>query len=478
MAANLTRREKRRALLKSAAATALLLFRRPAEAKALGYPRSMEGPMIGAPGPNHFTVWVRASGEFEVQLEWSRRADFSEPVVADRAPAVAANDYIVTLRASRLEPATAYYYRLRFDGAIDRHQPLPHRTRTMAAGNADFTVAFGSCCRIQYDDRQRIFDVVRQLDPDLFLWLGDNVYADSDQPEVHADLYRRGRVVPSLAPLLRSVPQLAIWDDHDFGYNDSDARSPVRDAILRVFKRYWANPSYGEPDNPGVYFKHSHGAVDFFLLDGRYYRDPSDGPEVPGRTMLGPRQKQWLKEQLAASRATFKVLVSGTGWSAAERHADGDSWAVYSAERDEILDFIRDRGIGGVFGISGDSHMGELNCIPRSEAGGYDFYDFCSSPLVQVPAVRFINQMPEVRVRPVWNRTTNVGLLTFRTSGRPSVEMRLFNDAGESVWAPLRLAPEDLVNGVRTWDRLSDRGELRRLERHRQGRGYYGLDPR
>jgi alkaline phosphatase D len=473
-----TTRLLRRAFLKSAAGAALFTFLPGAWAKVLGYPRALEGPMVGAPGPRHFTVWTRASGEFEVELEWSRRRDFADAVKADRARASAAGDYCVVLRATGLDPATTYYYRLRYAGEIDRFQPLPHRTRTMPEGAADFSVAFGSCCRVQYDSRQRIFDVVQRLEPDLFLWLGDNVYGDSDQPEAHADLYRRGRVVESLVPVLRSVPQLAIWDDHDFGFNDSDGTNPAKEGMLALFKRYWANPAYGEPGNPGVYFRHSHGGVDFFFLDGRYHRDPSGAPEAERRTMLGARQKQWLKDALVASRAAFKVLVSGTGWSVAERHEGGDSWARYTAERDEILDFIRDNRIAGVFGISGDSHMGELNCVPRSEAGGYDLYDFCSSPLAQVPAARFLDQMPEVRARPVWNRTANVGVLSFRMGAEPTVEMSLYNDAGESVWKPLVLKASDLSNGVRSWDRLSDRGELARLKRYREGRGYYGADPR
>ena len=473
-----TTRLLRRAFLKSAAGAALFSFLPDAWAKVLGYPRALQGPMVGAPGARHFSVWVRASGEFEVELEVSRGRDFADAVKADRAQARAASDYCVVLRASGLEPGTSYYYRLRYAGEADRHQPLPHRTRTLPEGRADFTIAFGSCCRVQYDDRQRVFDVVRKLEPDVFAWLGDNVYGDSDQPEVHADMYRRGRVVESLAPLLASTPQLAIWDDHDFGYNDSDGSHPAKRQMLELFKRYWANPAYGEPDNPGVYFKQSIGGVDFFFLDGRYHRDPPVGPQTQGRTMLGARQKQWLKDGLAASTAPFKVLASGTGWSLAERYPGGDSWAVFRAERDEILDFIRDRGIGGVFGISGDSHMGELNCVPRSAEGAYDFYDFCSSPLAQVPAARFIEQMPEVRARPVWNRTPNVGVLAFRMGARPSVEMRLYNDAGESVWKPLVLTPADLSIGARTWDRLSDRRELERLERHQKGRGYYGVDPR
>ena len=466
----------RRAFLKGAALAAPFFFAQRAFAKALGYPRSMQGPMVGAPGPTHFTVWARASGEFEVQLEWSKDRDFTAPIVADRATARASEDFCVVLRARGLEPSTSYFYRLRYDGALDRFQRLPHRTRTAPAGPRDFRVAFGSCCRTQGDDRQRIFSVVQQLEPDLFLWLGDNIYGDSDQAAIHADLYRRGREVESLIPLLRSTPQLAIWDDHDFGYNDSDGKNPAKAAILKNFKRYWANPSYGEADNPGIYFKYSYGAVDFFMLDNRYHRDPSEFPEPAGRTMLGKRQKEWLKAGLAASRAPFKVLASGGGWSTAEREPGGDSWAVYLSERNEILDFIRDRGITGVFCISGDSHMGELNCIPRSEVGAYDIYDFCSSPLAQVPAIRYLTQIPELRARAVWARTENVGLLSFRMGEHPSVTMELYNTAGESVWKPMVLTPGDLSNGKRTWDRLSDPAELQRRERHRSGRGYFGDD--
>src|SRR3546814_11583182 len=72
---------------------------------------------------------------------------------------------------------------------------------------------------------------------------------------------------------------------------------------------------------------------------------------------------------------------------------------------------------GGVVCISGDSHMGELNCIPRSQQGGYDIYDFCSSPLAQMPAAKNTRQAPEVRVRDTWTRSVNVGLMRFDMTG-------------------------------------------------------------
>jgi alkaline phosphatase D len=469
---------RRRDLLSAAGLSSLFLALPRAFARTLGYPRALQGPMLGSPGPGHITIWVRASGAFAVRLEVATDRDFHQVVRSVEAPALQENDCCVTIRADGLQPGTAYWYRLKYDGQDDRYQPLPYRARTAPEGDAAFTVAFGSCCRIQYDPHQRIWHTVRALEPDMFLWLGDNIYADSDQPAAITDLYARGRTVPSLEPLLRSVPQLATWDDHDFGYNDSDRHSPFREQSLRLFNRFWANPSSGEPGNPGVYCKQHYGGVDFFILDGRYHRDSTDRTDDAGKSMLGSRQKEWLKRELKASRTPFKVLAIGGGWSSAEHEKGGDSWAVYMTERNEIFDFIRDEGIGGVVCISGDSHMGELNCIPWSERGGYDIYDFCSSPLAQVPASKHTRQVPEVRVRDVWTRTVNVGCLRFDLTGdTPRLVFTLHDDLGEPVWEPLSLTPGDLRNGVSTWREKSDPTELERLERFKRGGGYYGFDP-
>ena len=470
-------RPNRRNFLQGGLAGWILATAPSAFAKVLGYPRSFAGPMVGAPGPEHFTVWVKTTGAFPIQLEYSLEPNFRTVLKGSTASAGPNNNYCVTVRADGLRPATRYYYRLRFNGELDRYQPLPFHTTTAPAGAADFTVAFGSCCRIQFDRDQPIWNVVRQIDPDLFLWLGDNIYADSDSPQLLSEYYTRQRVVASLEPLIRSTPQLAIWDDHDFGFNDSDGQNPIKRESLKVFQDYWANPAYGSDGVPGIWFKQSFGGVDFFFLDGRYHRDPSAAPEKPTKTMLGPAQKAWLKSELSKSQAIFKVLVSGGGWSFAEANGGGDSWAVYKHERNEIFDFIRDRKISGVVCISGDSHMGELNCIPRSAQGGYDIYDMCSSPLAQMPAVKQLDQVPEMRVRDVWSRSVNVGVMRFEMGATPRLTYTLHDVLGDPIWDPLVLTPADLRNGVRSWDRLADPNELKRLQRYKAGRGYYGSDP-
>jgi alkaline phosphatase D len=224
----------------------------------------------------------------------------------------------------------------------------------------------------------------------------------------------------------------------------------MRDGALQVFRNYWANPAFGIDGTPGVFFRHSHGGVDFFLLDGRYYRDPNVAPDGPQKTMLGAGQKAWLKSELAASRAPFKILASGSGWSKGDG-PQGDTWAAFLHERDELFDFIRDHGIGGVVLLSGDTHAGELNCMQWSERGGYDLYDLVSSPLAQFPTATWMDLVPEHRVRPVYARGTNFGVLDFACEPEPSLTFTLRDERGDAVWTPLRLSASELVNGRSTW---------------------------
>jgi len=441
---------RRRTLLKTSGAV-LAAWPFAGWARALGYPRLMQGPLIGAPGANHITVWARVSGTLPVQVEYSTDRDFRSTKTTEPVTAKAETDFIVVTRIEGLAPDTTYYYRVLVDGVVDRYQPTPYATRTAPAGPTDFRVAFGSCARFAWDSEQRIFDGVMTQTPDLFFWLGDNVYADTEAPQMIAEELRRQRNVQRMQPLIRSVPQLAIWDDHDFGYNNSDGAShPGKLEALEVFRRYWPNPAFGLPATPGVFFDYSYGGIDFFFLDGRFYRDPNSAPDGPGKKFLGPGQTAWLKERLLASRAPFKVLVCGSGWSSADG-PEGDTWSAFLTERNALFDFIRDRQITGVVLLSGDSHVGELNCIPRSEQGGYDLYDLVSSPLANAMSDSWAKQQPEARLRNVYVRGPNFGLLEFRHAPEPTLTFTLRDASGASVWKPLTLTARQLRNGVSSW---------------------------
>jgi alkaline phosphatase D len=248
----------RRGFLGSTLAAALL---RPLRgfAAAPGYPRLMEGPMIGATGVDSITFWGRASGEFDVEVEYSTDRFLGATQKSAPVRARAADDFTVRIAVGGLAPATRYYYRLLVDGIPDRYRLTPFVARTAPAGAAPFRLAFGSCARHQLDAEQPIFRAISAAEPDVFVWLGDNIYADSVSEWVFAEDYRRQRAIASTLPLMRGVPQLAIWDDHDFGLNNSDRTNPVREAALAAFRKYWANPAYGQADDPGVYFQYDWG---------------------------------------------------------------------------------------------------------------------------------------------------------------------------------------------------------------------------
>jgi len=437
--------------------------------------RVTQGPMLGTVDDDRALVWARVGGEHDVQIEVTDAEGRIElgPVVRSSV----ADDYCVALPTPLLSADSRYRYRIMIDGIEDEYlkdQP-PTYLRTAPAGPAQFTVAFGSCAKFQDDPVQDVWKGVEHIDPDLFFWLGDNVYIDSLHESVMQECYQRQRDILNARDVLRRIPQLATWDDHDFGLNDHDRRNPVKDKALTVFKQYWANPSYGEADNPGTYYRYQYGGVDFFFLDGRYYRDPNDEPDIRGKTMLGKRQLEWLKEGLAASDAPFKVLVSGSGFSQGKGPL-GDSWASHQAERDALFNFIVDRDITGVVLISGDTHVGEFNCIPWSEQGGYDFYELVSSPLAQkTEKGEWTARRPEIRLRQVYARTVNVGVLTFdMTADDPTVTMTLHDEQGLPVWwKPVTLAASELVNGRGTWRSHIDRLSLRRHESWKAGGSYY-----
>jgi alkaline phosphatase D len=453
-------KSNRRALLKVGAAT-MALGSLPGRSwsKTFGYPRLLQGPMLGPAGTGALSVWARASGVYPVAVQYATSPDMADARTSPAVQATLENDLTVVVRVEGLKPGTTYWYRVLVNGEVDRYRIQPSIARTAPNRPQSFRVGFGSCARIARDPDQRIFRVVDAQTPDLFFWLGDNVYADAETEEAFADEYRRQRSVTSLQRVIRSIPQLAIWDDHDFGYNNGDGEFPYKDRSLAVFKRYWANPAYGQPDNPGVYFEYSYAGIDFFFLDGRYYRTPNAAPDGPEKSFLGKAQTRWLRERLLASRAPFKILACGSGWSMADG-TTGDTWAAFRTERDALFDFIRDRRIEGVVCLSGDSHVGELNCIPWSEKGGYDIYDLVSSPLAQPTDSSWVTQSPEVRMRPVYAGGPNFGLLEFALGETPKLTFSLFNEAGDSAWKPFTLTPADLKNGVSSWKGKIDEKEL------------------
>ncbi|MBA3939960.1 MAG: hypothetical protein C0520_01990 [Sphingopyxis sp.] len=453
---------RRNFLAAAAAAGAATSLPAWGETNPEGTPRLMLGPMVGAVTQDSVPIWMQLSGDyFDALVEYS-----TDPLSGpwQRTPpqrARAEDNYTLVIRIEGLRPDTVYHYRVVANGKQDKYlrDTPPQQVRTAPAGPARFRVAFGSCARIQSDPEQPIWKAVAQYRPDLFFWLGDNIYGDSIVPATLVAEYQRQRFVPGFQPIGRSVPQLAIWDDHDYGLDNFDRTNPIRDQALKIFGQFWANPAVGLPDTPGVFFDYNYGGVDFIFVDGRYHRAPDADEDTPQKEFLGKGQFEWLQQRLLASRAPFKVIACGSGWSRF-KGPGGDSWAAYQHERTRLFNFIRDNKIRGVVLLSGDTHFPYVACAPWSERGGYDLYDLVSSALAQIIAEapggmeeRIATRMlPDRMIRPPLLGVNNAGIIDFDLTGPvPTLSFNVINIRGRALYSPLVLRADELINGTSSW---------------------------
>lgn len=426
-----------------------------------GTPRVMLGPMVGAVTQTGAPIWAQLSGDyFDAAIEYTTNP-IAGPWQRTRPQRARAEDgYALILRMENLQPDTTYHYRVIANGKVDKYQRdrLPSTVRTAPAKPKRFRVAFGSCARVQNDAEQPIWRAVAQYEPDLFFWLGDNIYGDTTTPAILAQEYQRQRFVPSFQLIGRNVPQLAIWDDHDNGLDNFDRTNPIKTDALRIFKQFWANPYYGSANTPGCFFDYAYGGVDFFFLDDRYYRAPDADEDTPTKEFLGKGQFDWLQQKLKASRAPFKVISCGSGWSRF-KGVGGDSWSAYQHERTRLFNFIRDNKINGVVLLSGDTHFPYVACAPWSEQGGYDFYDLVSSALAQMLGddadgldKRYEAMLPDRMIREPMLNINNAGIIDFdMNSDAPMLTFNVIDTRGKVLYTPVTIRADELVNGVSSW---------------------------
>lgn len=269
-------------------------------------------------------------------------------------------------------------------------------------------IAFGSCA--DQDKPLPIFDSIVAAKPELFLFLGDNIYADIDQKtgklvpaaKITTDLIRsKYDILAGLAgfqKLKAACPFLATWDDHDFGHNDAGGDFKLKAESQRLFLDFFGATA----DDPrraqeGVYTAAVYGPpgkrVQVIVLDTRYHRSkltrakaPPPGEKVPpyvpnddpAATVLGEAQWTWLEAQL--KQPAEVRLVASSIQLVADEHGY-EKWANFPKERDRFYALVRKTGATGVVVLSGDRHHGEISLDP--DRAGYPLYDVTSSGLNQ-----------------------------------------------------------------------------------------------
>lgn len=295
-------------------------------------------------------------------------------------------------------------------------------------------IAFGSCS----DPREPMpaLDVATALEPDVFLWLGDNVYADTTLPHVMRTRYAELAAADAFLRLRDRAHFLATWDDHDYGQNDAGKEYPMRAASRDIFLEFWQEPASSERwDRDGIYTSYTYEAggrrLQIILLDTRYHRDaltPNDGTGLNDylpstdeeRTLLGEAQWAWLETELMAP-ADLRLIASSI--QLGHSYNGYESWTLFPHERRRFVELIAATRAERVLVLSGDVHWGELSRLPVAD--GYDLYDVTASginqdwPFVAANDHRIGEAVPE----------HNVGLLTIDWQAA-TVETSLYDVTG------------------------------------------------
>ena len=325
-------------------------------AAAAAGPHLDPGPMIGHVGPNEMRLWLRATGPCVPAVRIGEQEDLSDARVVTGDRLATDNDFCGTLIVTNLKPATRYFYTVLLDNQPALHRPhASFTTAPLPGAKSHVRIAFVSCVgHFGHEAAAAWGDLAARTNFDLLLMLGDNHYANTTHAHHQRQAYYSHRRPAGFQEIAQRTPVYGIWDDHDFAGNDSDRTVKGKDEVLVLFKQFWANPSFGQPDDPGVYFKFTWGDLDFFMLDGRYHRSPNHAKDDGSKTMLGHAQLAWLKRELLASKARVKFLGSGSEWQSTG-HAD--SWGSYRREREDLFTFIDQNRITGVLLLSGDRHF-------------------------------------------------------------------------------------------------------------------------
>ncbi|WP_431122225.1 alkaline phosphatase D family protein [Flagellimonas flava] len=276
--------------------------------------------------------------------------------------------------------------------------------------NPTFRIAFGSCNKQDMDNP--FWDDILDLDPQLWIWGGDNIYADTDDMELLKSMYDKQNKVEGYALLKSKIPVIGTWDDHDYGLNDGGEEFTMKDGSQEQFLDFMeVAPENGRRTRKGIYALHTYtipaGKVKVMVLDTRYFRSRLEKDPNPERrylpntkddaTILGEVQWKWLQNELQSSDADFNLIVTSIQFLSREHGFEG--WGNFPKEVERMNQLISNSKSKGVMILSGDRHISEFSKT-QLEGMSYPLIDFTSSGLTHSYS-NFESEPNRFRVGPV-----------------------------------------------------------------------------
>ncbi|MCH7409962.1 alkaline phosphatase family protein [Belliella sp. DSM 111904] len=260
---------------------------------------------------------------------------------------------------------------------------------TMAYSQEVQRIAFGSCNK--HDLPQPLWNPIIEDSPEVFVWLGDNVYGDTHDMDLLKRKYDAQKAIEGYQKLRQNAKIIGVWDDHDFGINDGGKHYAQKVASMQLMLDFLDEPK----DSPrrsqeGVYgayeYHHGENSVKIYLLDARYSRDTlykEDGQYLPNLSgsVLGEEQWTWLEKELKNSKADVNIIASGIQFIPTEH--PHEKWENYPKERERLFDLIHSSKVKNPVLLSGDRHIAEISRLKDSRFTK-GLYEITSSGMTHV----------------------------------------------------------------------------------------------
>lgn len=249
-------------------------------------------------------------------------------------------------------------------------------------------IAFGSCSH--QDNNEQLWSEITAENADLFVFLGDLIYGDTQDMSSLKAKYEKQKNRDSYQRLIKSTPTIGVWDDHDYGINDGGKYYSKKDSSKLLLLDFLDVPTTHEVYlHDGAYGTYSFTLddhkINFYLLDTRYFRDTLEMDTTGNNRylinqngdILGQQQWQWLEEGLKNSSADLNVIASSIQLIAEEHPFE--KWANFPKARKRMFNLIEEANAKNTVVISGDRHIAELSKLELNN--DKELYDFTSSGL-------------------------------------------------------------------------------------------------
>jgi alkaline phosphatase D len=420
------------------------------EAAATG-PQLEYGIQIGDVRAHRAVIWSRSDRPSRMLVEYDFSPRFANPVAVRGPFALETSDYIARVDLTGLPENSEVFVRVMFEDLSNENnlsdavqgyfRTAPVKNRAIRFLWSGDTAGQGWGINPDFGG-MKIYEAMRQTQPDFFIHCGDTIYADGPIQEfVTAENGQvwRNIVTPEVSKVAETlaefrarykynlldenvrrfnaeVPQIWQWDDHEVLNNWSDSKDLLGDARYteknvslliahgsRAFLEYAPMRYTGVEESERVYRHIPYGQLlDLFVIDMRSYRagnsfnqQTAPGPET---AFLGEEQIAWLKRELRESKAVWKVIASdmplglqvGDGTDALarprwENAANGDGPVLgREFEIADILTYIKRQRIENVVWLTADVHYCAAHYYDPQNAQYKEFdrfWEFVSGPL-------------------------------------------------------------------------------------------------